>query len=314
MRKTLSILCAACALILTFSCKEEIPASLEVAPTELTWEWDDTDAQTVTVTANYDWTATVSDEANWTVTPAVDGSSLSVAPKADNKTADALTATVTITCKELIKTINCTQAGNPYNGHEHEYVDLGLSVKWATCNVGAETETDNGSYFAWGETAEETDYSWGTYTLGTYDSSAKPDYGMTKYNKTAGPTALEATDDPATANWGSKWRTPTSDENKEILNDTNCEWLWETKKDAGGTDVNGYTVTSKINSNSIFLPAAGYRNETGLKNDGKSGNYWSSSLIASSPSFAYYFGFNSDSHDRSNIYRYYGQSVRAVTE
>ncbi|MCF0173783.1 MAG: hypothetical protein HUJ95_00435, partial [Bacteroidales bacterium] len=62
-------------MILAFSCKKEAPASLEVAPTELFWEWNDTKAQNVTVTANYDWTAEVSDEANWTITPANDGKS-----------------------------------------------------------------------------------------------------------------------------------------------------------------------------------------------------------------------------------------------
>ena len=63
----------------------------------------------------------------------------------------------------------------------HEYVDLGLSVKWATCNVGAEKPEDYGDYFAWGETEPKTDYSWSTYKFTTDVGST-----MTKYNATDG--------------------------------------------------------------------------------------------------------------------------------
>ena len=45
----------------------------------------------------------------------------------------------------------------------HEAVDLGLSVKWASCNIGAESPEDLGGYYAWGETEEKTEYSWSTY-------------------------------------------------------------------------------------------------------------------------------------------------------
>ena len=402
MRKTLSILCAACALILTFSCKKEVPASLEVTPTELTWEWDDTKPQTVTVTANYDWSAKLSDESSWTLTPANDGKSFTVAPKTENKTADALTATVTITCKDLVKTVTCTQtcaptslevapielnwewnsiepqtvtvtanydwtatvsdasnwaltiaddgknftvapkdkskieealtatvtvtckdlvktitcsqAGVPFaNGYR--YIDLGLpsGLKWANCNVGAESPADDGQYFAWGETAEKDDYTWETYNLGTYYyTSAEPDYGMTKYNNTDGITTLEEGDDPATVTWGKKWRTPTFDEIKELLD--NCSWNWGTKKNSGGAIVTGIYVTSKINGNNIFLPAAGYRSNTELLLVGTRGYYWSSSHLASYPVNAYYFSFDSNYHDWSNGYRCYGYSVRAVTK
>ncbi|MCF0175072.1 MAG: hypothetical protein HUJ95_07015, partial [Bacteroidales bacterium] len=196
-----------------------------------------------------------------------------------------------------------------------EAVDLGLSVKWASWNVGAKSETDYGQYFAWGETAEKTNYDCsnsGEYKWGIYDSSDETNYGMTKYNMTDGITNLEAGDDPATANWGSKWRSPSLDEIKELLN--NCEWTWETKKDANGTDVNGYTVKSKINGNSIFLPAAGYRNGTELEYAGEYGDYWSSSLNAPRPRSAHGFNFSSGNHDWGSYYRYCGQSVRPVTK
>ncbi|MCF0173613.1 MAG: hypothetical protein HUJ91_07820 [Bacteroidales bacterium] len=304
MRKTLSILCAACALCLAFSCQKE-PASFEVAPTELTWEWDDFLPQVVKVTTNCDWSATISDETNWTLTIANGGKTFIVFPKKENLTTEALTATVTVTCKELIKTVTCTQAsGHFINGHE--FVDLGLSVKWATCNVGAESGTDYGQYFAWGETAEKSDYSKDSYKWGKYDSSAAPDFGMTKY-KSTGPTTLEAGDDPATANWGSKWRTPTRDEIKELLD--NCNWTWETKE-----GVKGYTLTSKTNGNSIFLPVAGYYDGNALYSVGDGGSYWGSSLSSDNPSHAYSIYLSSSDIVWYDDSRHYGQSVRAVTE
>ncbi|MCF0174769.1 MAG: hypothetical protein HUJ95_05445, partial [Bacteroidales bacterium] len=171
---------------------------------------------------------------------------------------DASPIIVTIEVTLLFADGSTMQTSRIFKHDGHECVDLGLSVKWASWNVGAKSETDYGSYFAWGETEEKEDYTWDTYTLGTYDSSASPDYGMTKY-KSTGPTTLEAADDPATVAWGSKWRSPTLDEIKELFDKTKCERHWGTRKDANGVDVNGYTVTSKINGNSIFLPAAGYR-------------------------------------------------------
>ena len=220
--------------------------------------------------------------------------------------------TLSILCAAcaLILTFSCSkdEPKDPYNGHE--YVDLGLSVKWATCNVGAKCETDYGQYFAWGETSEKTNYGWsnsGEYKWGIYDETASPDYGMTKYNETDGITTLEAGDDPATAAWGSIWRTPTFDEIKELLD--KCDWTWTTKN-----GVNGYTVTGN-NGNSIFLPAAGYRDGTELESADMYGYFWSSSLSASSPKVAYaFYFFKSNYHEWYYGYRYDGQSVRAVTK
>lgn len=87
-----------------------------------------------------------------------------------------------------------------------EYVDLGLSVKWATMNIGADSVTDGGAYFAWGETVIKDDYTWEAYQHG---SSAND---LTKYNYEDNKLALEATDDAATANWGEEWHIPTGTE------------------------------------------------------------------------------------------------------
>mgnify|MGYP006988869724 CR=1 FL=1 len=146
---------------------------------------------------------------------------------------------------------------------DYEAVDLGLpsGTLWAKCNVGANTPTEYGDYFAWGETKPKTTYTWDTYIFGS---------NPTKYNYVDNIMTLEATDDAATMNWGDIWRMPTIDEMNELMD--NCTWEWTTLD-----HVNGYKVVG-ANGNSIFLPAAGYRNET-LNAAGIKGHYWTSTLI-----------------------------------
>ncbi|MBO5013833.1 MAG: hypothetical protein J6C57_07310 [Paludibacteraceae bacterium] len=187
----------------------------------------------------------------------------------------------------------------------HEYVDLGLSVKWATCNVGTSKPEDYGDYFAWGETTTKSTYDWGTYKHCNGSS-----YSLTKYNNSSScgtvdnKTQLELSDDAARANWGGVWRMPTDAELTELREQ--CTWTWTTQN-----GVNGYKVTSKGNGNSIFLPAAGYRNGSSLYYAGSYGDYWSSSLT-DSPSYAWYVFFNSGNVDRYGNNRYIGRSVRPV--
>ena len=178
--------------------------------------------------------------------------------------------------------------------HEgHGYVDLGLSVKWATCNVGATTPEDYGHYFAWGETSpkdEYTDDNSSTYSMQMSDISGNAQY------------------DAATANWGGDWRMPTRAEQQELLN--NCTWTWTTQN-----GVNGYNVKGP-NGNSIFLPAAGYRGGSSLNLAGGLGYYWSSK-----PYDDYYddraYRLSFDSDNTQNMFssrRNYGHSVRPVVE
>ena len=201
-----------------------------------------------------------------------------------------------------------------------EAVDLGITtkdgkpLKWASYNVGAQNVEGCGSYFAWGETSEKSNYDWskeGDYKWGIYDSEALPKFGMTKYTADVeggdGLKTLQPGDDPATANWGTKWRTPTSDEIKQLLDKNNCEWTWDAAK-------KGYTVKGLATGNSIFLPAAGYRYGSDLEGDGAYGDYWSSSVDESNPGGACYLHFNPSVPDWYNDYRFCGQSVRAVTE
>ncbi len=190
----------------------------------------------------------------------------------------------------------------------HDWVNLGLpsGTKWATCNVGATNPEEYGNYYAWGETTTKDTYSWDTYKYGTYNDDS--DYSkLTKYN-TDGLTTLVAADDAATANWGGKWRMPTSAEWAELID--NCEWTWT--DDYNGTGVAGRIVASKTNSNTIFLPAAGGRYYDGLYGAGYGGGCWSSTLATNNPYRAWHAGFDSDLVRRDSISRFCGQSVRPV--
>ena len=183
---------------------------------------------------------------------------------------------------------------------KYKAVDLGLSVKWASCNVGAESPEEYGDYFAWGETTPKSSYSSSnSVTLGLFISE------LMSRGIIGSDGNLTAAYDAATVNWGSAWRMPTKAEQDELRN--NCTWEWTTQN-----GVNGYKVTG-TNGNSIFLPAAGYRYDTSLRNAGSDGRYWSATSSSIS-NFAYYLRFNSDGYDWSYDYRDYGFAVRPVSE
>ena len=191
----------------------------------------------------------------------------------------------------------------------HEWVDLGLSVKWATCNVGASTPEGYGNYYAWGETKPKTNYNWSTYKWcnGSYDTQTKYCTSSSS-GRVDNKTVLDFADDAARANWGGQWRMPTDAEWTELR--TKCTWTWT---DAyNGTGVKGRIVTSKTNGNSIFLPAAGCRDYDDLYSAGYYGSYWSSSLRTDYPNNAWDAGFRSDNVGRGSNNRNYGQSVRPI--
>ena len=186
-----------------------------------------------------------------------------------------------------------------------EYVDLGLSVKWATFNVGASTPEEYGDYFAWGETEPKEVYDWSTYKYWQGSESTLTKYNTdSSYGTVDNKTTLELNDDAARANWGGRWRMPTDAEMTELR--TNCTWTWTTEN-----GVNGYKVTSKSNGNSIFLPAAGYRVNSDLSNAGSRGIYWSSSLYTDLIC-AWNVRFDSSRVQSISNNRYCGHSVRAV--
>ena len=192
-------------------------------------------------------------------------------------------------CTEDV-TISVKDDKGKINGHE--YVDLGLSVKWATCNVGASSPTDYGNYYAWGETREKISY--------------RGNNSVT-YEKGLGDIAGDSRYDAATANWGEPWRLPTKDEIDELLDE--CTWEWTTQ---GGHK--GYRVMSKKNSNSIYLPAAGRRYGLSLYYAGEIGVYWSSTPYESNAHHAYYIFFNISEHYRSCNLCSVGHPVRPVSK
>ena len=191
---------------------------------------------------------------------------------------------------------------------EHEWVDLGLSsgTLWATCNVGANAPEDYGNYFAWGETEPKEDYTWETYKWcnGTYNTQTKyctnSSYGNNGFvdNK----TELDLEDDAAYVNWGSSWRMPSKVEQDELRNE--CTWTWTTLNGVSGCLVNG------PNGNTMFLPAAGYREHESLYSVGLYGYYWSHTL--EDPHEAYYLLIYSGNMTWSPDDRCRGRSVRAV--
>ena len=182
-------------------------------------------------------------------------------------------------------------------------IEMGTSVKWAAFNVGASSPEEYGDYYAWGEVATKSNYSWSTY----FDSVNGSSSNFSKYYNGGGKTQLDPEDDAARVNWGGSWRMPTDGEWTELRN--YCLWEWTTYEGH-----NGYMVYGIGAGNKIFLPAAGYRGGTNLGSVGSYGYYWSSSLNSGYSDYAWSVYFSSSSVGRYNDYRCDGQSVRPVSE
>ena len=171
-------------------------------------------------------------------------------------------------------------------GPTHEYVDLGLSVKWATCNVGASTPEDYGWYFMWGSTTNGGDSNciWATCPGNGGNSSSDASAFDTWKSSNLTNNVLNSDVDAASVNWGGGWRMPTTGEWQELYDNTTREWTGN----YNSTGVAGRIFTSKTDSSkSIFLPAAGYRDGTSVDFVGDICFYWSSLFKSSEPSFAY---------------------------
>ena len=162
----------------------------------------------------------------------------------------------------VLVSLSCTQL--PFGGDRasgssgtidgHEYVDLGLSVKWATCNLGAQHPGEVGDYYAWAESTPHTEWTEANYNFNF--APCDNDY------------VLDAKYDAITVNWGNSWRMPTKEEIEELIDPNKCDWIWAENYENSGNS--GCLVTSKINGNSIFLPAGHSRLSKAA------GNYWSS--------------------------------------
>lgn len=167
---------------------------------------------------------------------------------------------------------SCLSPRHVMNYMGHEYVDLGLSVVWATCNVGAERPEDIGSDFTWGATEESVQE---VSSLSDITSAGNRPYNIEEMVK---KSTLKPEYDAARVQWGGYWRMPTRYEMDELID--HCTWTWTTVN-----GVKGYRITSKIRGHkrdSIFLPAneeyttyTTYEGETDYR-----GHYWTSTKYA----------------------------------
>lgn len=192
---------------------------------------------------------------------------------------------------------NPAKAQNTVNGHE--YVDLGLSVKWATCNVGAEKPYNGGDQYWWGR----------TLPLRYYGDYKKKDCNTWK--RYIEDYTGWSTCDVATYEWGSPWRTPTIEELKELYD--NC--TFEYKKGPYG----GILLTSKRNGATLFLPYGRCTVPKGYEHtEGVSGWYWSSTPHPNDTEKAYLLWFDFQAGritlHHGYTYRYFGCFVRPVTD
>ena len=191
-------------------------------------------------------------------------------------------------------------------------VDLGLSVKWASVNLGASKPEEYGDFYSWGETKPTTNYSASNYK---YCYKTSTGYKYTKYctdssygykGYTDGKTVLDPEDDAAHVILGGKWRMPTNAEWIELVD--NCTWEI--------TSMNGKYVlkVSGPNGNSIFLPFAGYHIDLNYYGPESDAFYWSSSLYTDNPHLAWLLAFDKGELKTGKSNRCYGYPIRPVTE
>lgn len=186
----------------------------------------------------------------------------------------------------------------------YDYVDLGISVKWATCNVGASAPEESGNFYSFGESETKNEYSIDNYSHHS-TSSYKDQYGnsILKYSFT------ESSFDICKQLWGNSWRLPTHKEIKELSE--KCQWRWTSLN-----GVNGYEVKGS-NGNSIFLPAAGYYDDEELEQVGIEGCYLSSTYpLNINPLYGWFNALSFDKESRNTGTRccWDGYTVRAVKE
>ena len=198
---------------------------------------------------------------------------------------------ITVTTQEGGKTDVCHVT---VKGPEPKAVDLGLSVKWADINVGAMSESDYGSFFAWGEVSTKSSYTNSNYKYHMGISSPTP------------PSILPASGDAASVNLGGNWRMPKKEEIEALI--SGCTWEKATIDGMKGWKVSG-------NGNSIFLPFAGIWDDEWLGYN-STATYCSSTLKDVYADFcsAYALHISEDEYKIGGYVCYYGHPVRAVVD
>ncbi len=176
--------------------------------------------------------------------------------KMEVKGTDGTTTSIPVSEIENVTFVKKTAPAAP-----GEAIDLGLSVKWASCNIGASKPEEYGDYYAWGETEVKSEYSEGTYKYFQLQDSSYVHIG----NSICGTQY-----DVAHVKWGGSWRMPSFEEVRELYK--KCSWEWTTSNGVTGCIVTG------PNGNSIFLPATGFHLRGSLNYAGSAGFCWSGTL------------------------------------
>lgn len=262
-----------------------------------------------TVTFNYSNATAWSSGVFYLPLPAGEYSGVSITVKGTSVTAGDLTSTKTLASESKISISNGyikkLKVNTDYSKtiNNHAFVDLGLSsgILWATCNLGAESESAKGNYYAWGETTTKDSYGGDNYTFLSNGA-------WSKYTSSDNKTTLEMSDDAANTLWNSPCRIPTETECNTML--LNCNVTKSTSN-----NVSGYTITSKSNGKSIFLPVTGHYGSGTLGNTDK-GYYWSSTVDSNNTNNAKAMVLDSSNSatGSSNIGRPYGCVIRAVVQ
>lgn len=203
--------------------------------------------------------------------------------------------------------VSCQRADNTlpavpeYTGEiqSGKAVDLGLSVQWAGCNLGADAPQDPGHYYAWGETGSRTStgYAKDNYTL--WNGLQYEPYGPD------GVIRLRAGEDAAAVTWGDGWRLPSPEEVQELIE--KCTWTYSVYK-----GVKGYVVTASAEAGgqSIFLPMPGYQAGSEQNHREQRGVYWAGRLGGANSDYGATLFLNEETYGSGLMHRYYGAAVR----
>ena len=159
---------------------------------------------------------------------------------------------------------------NP-KGEKHQAIDLGLSVNWAICNVGADAPEEYGDWLSFGELEAKTTYAASNYYFNSPENIEYWKSQDASYVALPIPYDICGTMfDAAHVRWKNGWRMPTQAELDELV--SKCKYQWTKQNGVQGTLVTG------PNGKTIFLPAAGYGSASftaGSSDVGKRGIFWS---------------------------------------
>ena len=220
-----------------------------------------------------------------------DGQKMAVNDKNENKPSNEIPKMENFVDSVKMTTENTVSLyADEYNGYQ--YVDLGLSVKWATCNLGATSPEKSGHYFSWGEILPNKDAKYTEKNSKTFDKPFQDISGNPLY-------------DAARANMKGGWRIPTRDELKELVN--KCRFDWDSVK-------KGYRITGP-SGKSIFIPVSGIYTSSKLTLVKKACNLWSSTPYKGKNKLTHTLFFNSENiYSIGTIYRYMGCNIRPVID